>query len=80
MHRIDAGRRGPCLVCLEKREKEAAARAEQASITCPRCGKTSYHPKDIEQGYCGNCHDFTSPNVQQPILFQHWSKQSKIED
>jgi len=21
---------------------------------------TSYHPKDIEHGYCGNCHDFTS--------------------
>jgi hypothetical protein len=20
---------------------------------------TSYHPKDIESGYCGNCHTFT---------------------
>jgi hypothetical protein len=19
----------------------------------------SYHPKDLEYGYCGNCHDFT---------------------
>lgn len=31
----------------------------QPSITCPRCGRTSFHPKDIEHGYCGGCHDFT---------------------
>ena len=31
------------------------------SFTCPRCGMTSHHPKDEEQGYCGNCHDFTAP-------------------
>jgi hypothetical protein len=30
------------------------------SITCPVCGMTSYNPTDIEKGYCGNCHDFTS--------------------
>lgn len=30
------------------------------SIVCPRCGMRSYHPKDIEQGYCGHCHDWTS--------------------
>jgi hypothetical protein len=23
------------------------------SITCPKCGKTSYNLKDIERGYCG---------------------------
>ena len=32
---------------------------QEASFTCPRCGMTSHHPKDIEQGYCGNCHDWT---------------------
>ncbi len=26
---------------------------------CPECGKKSYHPADIENGYCGYCHDFT---------------------
>ena len=31
------------------------------SFTCPKCHKTSYHPKDEEHGYCGNCHDFTGP-------------------
>ena len=30
------------------------------SITCPVCGRTSYHPQDVKEGYCGNCHDWTS--------------------
>jgi ribosomal protein S27AE len=25
------------------------------SITCPKCGRTSYHPKDIAEHYCGVC-------------------------
>jgi ribosomal protein L37E len=33
--------------------------AEQPSITCPRCGRTSYHPEDIRWGYCGSCHSYT---------------------
>lgn len=34
----------------------------QPSITCPRCGRTSYHPGDIKEGYCGgpSCHWWTS--------------------
>lgn len=31
----------------------------QPSITCPLCWKTSHHPKDIEEGYCGFCHWWT---------------------
>jgi hypothetical protein len=31
------------------------------SITCPECGWTSYNPNDVREGYCGHCHDFTSP-------------------
>jgi hypothetical protein len=30
-----------------------------ASITCPRCGRTSHNPNDVREGYCGNCHDWT---------------------
>ena len=26
---------------------------------CPRCKMVSQHPEDAEQGYCGNCHDWT---------------------
>jgi hypothetical protein len=33
---------------------------EAPSITCPRCGMTSYNENDIAEGYCGNCHDWTA--------------------
>jgi ribosomal protein S27AE len=28
------------------------------SIKCPQCGLVSHHPQDIENKYCGNCHQF----------------------
>ena len=28
------------------------------AIQCKLCGLISYHPKDIEHKYCGNCHVF----------------------
>lgn len=31
----------------------------EASITCPRCKRTSYNPNDIREGYCGACHAWT---------------------
>jgi hypothetical protein len=30
----------------------------QVFILCYACDKKSFHPKDIEQLYCGNCHTF----------------------
>ncbi len=32
---------------------------EPLSYTCPRCGRTSHHPDDVREGYCGACHDWT---------------------
>lgn len=29
------------------------------TFTCPHCGMISHHPKDAENGYCGDCHAFT---------------------
>ncbi len=29
------------------------------SFTCPQCNATSYSRRDIEEGYCGRCHDWT---------------------
>jgi transcription elongation factor Elf1 len=29
------------------------------SFTCPRCGRTSHNPNDVQEGYCGHCHDWT---------------------
>lgn len=36
---------------------------EVSTFTCPRCGLVSHHPKDVEHGYCGNCHAFTGKEV-----------------
>lgn len=35
------------------------APADPVGFTCPRCGRTSYHPQDLAHGYCGACHAFT---------------------
>lgn len=37
-----------------------AERQPAQSITCPQCGMVSHHPVDVEMGYCGNCHAYTS--------------------
>jgi ribosomal protein L37E len=31
---------------------------DRPSIQCPRCGRRSWHPKDIAEQYCGFCHLF----------------------
>lgn len=28
---------------------------------CPKCGAVSYNKHDLEEGYCGACHDWTAP-------------------
>lgn len=35
-----------------------AAKTQAPSIQCPECEAVSYHPKDVEERYCGNCHKF----------------------
>lgn len=37
----------------------AADYSRATRFTCPKCGLTSAHPTDVEQGYCGNCHEWT---------------------
>jgi len=32
----------------------------QTSLTCPRCLRTTNHPKNFEEGYCGGCRGWTS--------------------
>lgn len=52
-----------------------------ASITCPRCGATSYHPEDIAQGYCGRCHWWTSdPLLGAPWVIAELEREGKIGD
>jgi ribosomal protein L37E len=35
-----------------------SAEQQDKSITCPRCGWTSYNPNDVAMQYCGHCHRF----------------------
>jgi hypothetical protein len=37
------------------------------SFTCPRCGRTSHHPDDVREGYCGACHDWTREPLSDSI-------------
>lgn len=30
------------------------------SIVCPECGRASWNSNDIREGFCGNCHDWTT--------------------
>lgn len=34
--------------------------SHQPSISCRVCGMRSFHPKDVEEGYCGRCHEYTA--------------------
>jgi hypothetical protein len=36
------------------------------SITCPVCGRTSWHPEDVAHGYCGACREVTGGAVTRP--------------
>lgn len=40
--------------------------AMTSSITCPKCGMTSRNPHDVREGYCANCHDYTSGSSAEP--------------
>lgn len=51
-----------------KDSREALRHRDEPSarkITCPECGMTSWHPKDVEEGWCGNCHKRTQPHISQ---------------
>lgn len=37
------------------------------SITCHFCGKTSYHPRDVEEKYCFSCHYFHRTKKEEKV-------------
>jgi hypothetical protein len=55
-------RQGTATVHIDVLPARAALRVAPLaqSITCPRCGMTSHNPNDVREGYCGNCHDWTT--------------------
>ena len=38
------------------------------SITCGRCGLTSYNPGDVRHHYCGRCHVFHDDEAELEAL------------
>lgn len=38
---------------MAKREQD-----RRPHVMCPECGLVSYHPKDVEFGYCGHCNAY----------------------
>lgn len=36
-------------------------------ITCPICHWTSHNLMDVLEGYCGRCHEWTSPSVDERL-------------
>ena len=46
---------GPCTIAVKN---------ELLTITCHTCGKTSYNKYDVKYKYCGFCHKFHFPRVE----------------
>lgn len=67
MHRVDAGRRGPCLECIKKAEAEKKPEPT-GSFFCPECQAWTTHRMDAggwKKGACLSCED----RAVQPKLF-----------
>jgi hypothetical protein len=48
------------------RTERTARPADGAAFACPRCGMISRNANDVREGYCGNCHDWTSRAIPAP--------------
>jgi DnaJ-class molecular chaperone len=51
----DGPMHGPCETCAGK---GAIADEAPRSYICPGCRAVSYNPNDIDERYCGRCHQF----------------------
>jgi len=55
----------------------------EQSITCPKCGMVSYNQNDVENKYCGNCHQFHSDMQDEvdPVvmIYTQFTKSGKAE-
>lgn len=53
----------------------------RTSFTCPQCGAVSHHPRDIKEGYCGRCHDYTGGFGGWPRhRLEHWPASLQIQE
>jgi hypothetical protein len=47
-----------------------AAVSYPPSFTCTLCWRTSFHPKDVEHGFCGHCHNYTPGVIAEDSTYQ----------
>lgn len=40
--------------------------ADMPSIRCPKCGRLSINPRDVQERYCGACHEFHDQMILDP--------------
>jgi len=40
-------------------------------FTCPECGRTSHHPEDERNSYCGNCHKFIGETLTIWVIYEN---------
>jgi hypothetical protein len=57
--RCSCGWRGEWRGSPDRAQSDWTGHRRDPGFTCPRCGRTSHHPADLAQGYCGACHDWT---------------------
>jgi ribosomal protein L37E len=50
------------------------------SFTCPRCGRTSHHPDDVREGYCGACHAWTRDESVPHYLTDAQAERRTLDD
>lgn len=46
------------LAGIDRLREVAGVLAGRPRITCPRCARTSHHPDDVTNRYCGACHQY----------------------
>lgn len=47
-----------CDYCVHIESHMGRKREQARGVTCPKCRRRSWHPKDIEQHYCAACAEF----------------------
>jgi hypothetical protein len=52
-------------VSLPRTRSEPNRQRLQLGIRCHTCNRTSYHPKDVSERYCGACHRFHDDGLGQ---------------
>lgn len=48
----------PGVTVIPGRNYDLVYEGSSKGIKCNTCGRTSWHPRDVQEKYCGYCHKF----------------------